>query len=270
MLDVLQLVLDALRGPDGVMLAGPAAIPAAKIGAGLVGSWLGSKLNKNPVGGGQVAQPSDQSASYGRGGEGAGAFSKLMGAGDQQAQQGNQLAGPVNNYYRALIGGNRAALQGAVAPERQQINATYEGAEEGAKRMRGPARDRALAKLRLQKAGQVGTLPYTARRDAAAAAGNLAQSQTGAAASIYARALDSSDARDRARLNDIRTREGLQLEGARVNLANKENQRQSGGGFGNLFYDLISGIGGKKGLGGGAVNGLPIVPFQPTVPMNRP
>lgn len=250
-----------------------AAIPAAKIGAGLIGSWIGSKLNKNPVGGGQVAQPSDQTASYGRDAQGQGAFTKLMGAGDQQGAQGQALSGPVNNYYRALISGNRGAMQGAIAPERQQINATYEGAEEGAKRMRGPARDRALAKLRLQKAGQVGTLPYTARRDAVAQAGQLGQNSAALAGSLYSKALDSADTRDRTKLNDIRTKEGLQLEGARVNLANKENQRQSGSGFGSMFYDLVSGIGGGKGGGSGfagMVNGLPITPFKAAVSPNRP
>jgi hypothetical protein len=245
------------------------AIPAAKIGGGLVASWLGSKLNKNPVGGGQVAEPSTQT--YERSAEGQGAFSKLVGAGDQTMAQGNQLSGPVNNYYRSLISGNRSAMQGAVAPERQQINATYEGAEEGAKRMRGPSRDRALAKLRLQKAGQVGTLPYQARRDAIGAAGQLGQNQTAMAGSLYSRALDSSDSRERTRLGDIRTKEGLALEGARVNLANKENQRQSGSGFGNFFYDLINGIKfGGSGGGGGSVNGLPIIPYQPSISPNRP
>lgn len=249
-----------------------AALPALKIGGGLIGSWLGSKLNKNPVGGGQVAAPSDQSANYGRNPEGAGAFSKLVGAGDQTMQQGQQLQGPVNNYYRALLGGNRAAMQGAVAPERQQINSTYEGAEAGAKRMRGPSKDRALAKLRLQKAGQVGTLPYQARRDAASAAGQLGQSQTAQAGSLYSRALDSSDSRDSMRLDDIRRKESLGFEGARVNLANKENQRQSGAGFGSMFSDLlgnvVGGLGGGKG--GGSVNGLPIIPFMPSISPNRP
>lgn len=258
--------------PDWLGLAtllGPMAIPALKIGGGLVGSWLGSKLNKNPVGGGQVAAPSEQN--YARTPESQGAFSKLVGAGDQTLQQGQQLQAPVNNYYRALLGGNKAAMQGALAPERQQINATYEGAEEGAKRMRGPARDRALAKLRLQKAGQVGTLPYQARRDAAAKAADLGQGQTAMAGSLYSRALDSSDTRDQTRLADIRRKESLGLEGARVNLANKENQRQSGSGFGSMFYDLLSGvIGGKAGGGGGSVNGLPIIPYMPSISPNRP
>ena len=250
-----------------VTLLGPMAIPALKIGGGLVASWIGGKLNKNPVGGGQVAQPSEQS--YARTPESAGAYSKLMGAGDQTMQQGNQLQAPVNNYYRALLSGNKAAMQGAVAPERQQINATYAGAAEGAKRMRGPSKDRALAKLSLQKAGQVGALPYVARRDAAAAAGQLGQNQTALAGSLYDRALDSSDNLQRTRLNDIRTKENLGLEGARINVANAPNQRESGKAFGDLFYDIINGIGKKKG-GAGSVNGLPIIPHMPSVPMNRP
>jgi hypothetical protein len=244
------------------------ALPALKIGGGLVASWLGSKLNKNPVGGGQVAPPSEQS--YNQSPQQAGAFSKLMSAGDQTAQQGNELQGPVNNYYRALIGGNRSAMQGAIAPERQQINATYEGAEEGAKRMRGPARDRAIAKLRLQKAGQVGTLPYQARRDAVNAAGQRADNQTALAGGLYSRALDSADSRERTRLGDIRTKEGLSLEGARTNLANSENQRRTGSEFGNFFYDLINGIKFGKGGGGGSVNGLPIIPYMPSIQPNRP
>lgn len=255
------------RTTEGVSCAGPMAIPALKIGGGLLGSWLGSKLNKNPVGGGQVAPPSEQT--YAPSAQQTGSYNKLMAAGDQTAQQGNQLQGPVNNYYRALISGNRSAMQGAVAPERQQINATYEGAEAGAKRMRGPSRDRALAKLNLQKAGQVGTLPYQARRDAVNAAGQRADNQTALAGGLYSRALDSADNNARTRLNDIRTKEGLALEGARTNLANKENQRISGGGFGNMFYDLLKGIGGKS-AGAGSVNGLPIIPYMPSISPNRP
>lgn len=267
MLDILALLWDFIRGNPDVAMAGPMAIPAAKIGAGLVGSWIGSKLNKNPVAGGQVPQAS--AGDYTRSGAGQSAYGKLTGAGDQQTQQGQSLTAPVGNYYRALIGGNRAAMQGAVAPERQQINATYEGAEVGAKRMKGPGRDRALAKLNLQKAGQVGMLPYLARRDAAAAGGQLGQRQAEHGASLYDRALGSEDRRGEVKLDDIRRREGLQLQGAELNMRNQENQRKSGGTFGNFFYDLISGIGGGA-KGGGSVNGLPIIPFAKTVPMNRP
>jgi len=260
---------DLLSWTGVVTLLGPMAIPAIKIGGGLIGSWLGSKLNKNPVGGGQVAQPSEQT--YGRTPEAAGAYSKLMGAADQTAQQGSQLTGPVNNYYRSLISGNRSAMQGAIAPERQQINSTYEGAEEGAKRMKGPARDRAIAKLRLQKAGQVGTLPYQARRDAVNAAGQLGQNQTALAGGLYDRALGSSDELQRTRLNDIRTKENLGLQGAELNMRNSENQRKTGSAFGSMFSDLLGGIFDKKsGGGGGSVNGLPIVPYMPSITPNRP
>lgn len=245
-----------------------AVLPAAKIGSGLLASWIGSKLNKNPVGGGQVQPPVAQD--YSRSPAGQTAYNALNGVAGQQTAEGTQTGAKVGSYYRALIGGNKAAVNAAVAPERNQISETYRGAEEGANRLRGPARDRAKSKLNLQKAGQLGALPYAARRDAVAGAGQLAQNQISTGASLYDRALGSEDRRAEVRYGDVRDRERLGLEGARINLANAPNQAAAGAPFGSFFYDILSGLGGGGGKGAGSVNGLPILPFARGVSPVRP
>lgn len=69
-------------------------------------------------------------------------------------------------YYTKVATGNRGAINAAIAPERNQLLESYGGAEKGinARMAAGPDRDRAIAELYRQRAGQVGMMPFQAKQ----------------------------------------------------------------------------------------------------------
>jgi hypothetical protein len=95
------------------------------------------------------------------------------------ANQQFKLAGPALSagmgYYSKILGGDRAAVQGAIAPDVAGVNTAYEGTQKylDQQGVRGGARDNAVAENERQRVGQVGMLPFMARQGAAA---NLTQS----------------------------------------------------------------------------------------------
>lgn len=93
-------------------------------------------------------------------------------------------------YYMQLATGNRAAIQGQLAPDIARLTETYRGAERGleAKTAPGPSRDRAIAELYRQRAGQLGIMPFEARRSAVGDMAQLGGQRMNAALDAYGRA----------------------------------------------------------------------------------
>ena len=251
-----------------------ALLPAAKIGAGLFGSWLGSRLER------RATQPTQLTAAdYARSPEEQTAYAGLTGGSRQLTQQGQQttaqgqpLVAGAANYYGSLLRGNRAAVDAATAPERGRISESYRGAEQVAGRMRGPARDKARLELARQKTSQIAATPLAARQYGAEAGARLGSEltqtgaqQTAAGQQGYGQALASDTSRYGMRLADTRHADQLRLQAA-------EQQQRAGGNWGQLFTTLLSsfGGGGVGGGGAGSVNGLPITPFRSAVTPNRP
>ena len=250
-----------------------ALLPAAKVGAGLFGSWLGSKLEK------KATQPTQLTAQdYARSPEEQQTYAGLTGGsksltqqGQQTTAQGRPLVAGAANYYGSLLRGSRSAVDAATAPERGRISETYRGAEQVAGRMRGPARDKARLELTRQKTSQLAGTPLAARQGAAEGAARLGSELTSQGANLaqagqagYAQALASDTSRYNTRINDTRNADQLKLA------ANQQNQ-QAGSQWGSLFSTLMGSIGGGgKSKSPGSVNGLPITPFAAALQPNRP
>lgn len=85
------------------------------------------------------------------------------------------------DYYRTLAAGTRGAIDAKLAPERAAINETYKGAEMGitSRLAPGATRDRQIAELYRQRAGQQGLMPFMARQDAVGKMGDLAGNMVG-------------------------------------------------------------------------------------------
>lgn len=131
-------------------------------------------------------------------GQVAGSQQQLMG---QQSNLANEIgsfargqssmAQPALNkamqYYMTLANGNRGAIDSALAPERAQITDNYAGAEKGlnARLAAGPQRDRAIADLYKQRAGQLGLMPLQARAGAVENLGKMGQGLAGNALNAY-------------------------------------------------------------------------------------
>jgi hypothetical protein len=92
----------------------------------------------------------------------------IMGFGNKQFSLGAPALGQALKHYTALTMGNRGEINSALAPDRAQIAEGYTGAEQGmiARMAPGPTRDKAIADLYRQKAGQLGLLPFQARQNA--------------------------------------------------------------------------------------------------------
>lgn len=70
------------------------------------------------------------------------------------------------NYYSTLATGGRGAVNSMLAPQMAQMTDTYKGAQTGmeSKMAPGPGRDRAMADMFRQKAGQISMMPMQARQ----------------------------------------------------------------------------------------------------------
>lgn len=85
------------------------------------------------------------------------------------------------DYYRTLASGTRGAIDAKLAPERAAMNETYKGAEMGitSRLAPGATRDRQIAELYRQRAGQQGLMPFMARQQAVGSMADLAGNMTG-------------------------------------------------------------------------------------------
>lgn len=130
-------------------------------------------------------------------GEGS-ALTSAMTSARTAASQGSTLFGmgapllsQAASYYQRLLGGDRATVGMATAPQRQGITEAYTGAERGLEAtptLRGGAKEVARAELARQKVGQLGMLVPNAINAAAPAAASLGLGATGAGTSATGQA----------------------------------------------------------------------------------
>jgi len=97
---------------------------------------------------------------------------ELSGFARQQHSMAEPALSKAMQHYMTLATGNRGAIGAELAPETNAVTESYRGAEKGLSRSTpaGPARDRAIADMYRQRAGQIGMMPFQAR---SAAFGNL-------------------------------------------------------------------------------------------------
>lgn len=112
---------------------------------------------------------------------------EIMGYGQQQYGMGAPAMQQAMKYYTTLATGNRGAIDTALAPQRNQIADSASGIEQGLDNhlAPGPTRDRAIADLYRQKAGQLGMLPINARQNAMGQLATQGQQSVGNAASFF-------------------------------------------------------------------------------------
>lgn len=156
------------------------------------------------------------------------------------ARQQHTIAGPALNkamqHYMQLAGGNRAQLQGAMAPEMNMLMDTYKGAQMGTERMApGPQRDHAIAELYRQKAGQMGMMPMQARQQAFGQLGSMGMDLNQGANQMYGMA------------GNVLGGQANALQG----VAGMQQQRQAGwgalgGSIANIFMPYLMGQNGKS------------------------
>jgi hypothetical protein len=157
----------------------------------------------------------------------------------QQAAMARQLAGlgqsqiatsqPALNkalaYYTNLAAGNRASINSTLAPDRAQLAETYKGAQRGveARTAQGPQRDRAIAELMRQQAGQSGLMPFMARGQANEQLAGLGNRGLDRAVTAFAGASG-----------------GLKEAGSAANMmaANQQNASNAWRDFGKSIWDL--------------------------------
>lgn len=168
--------------------------------------------------------------------------------GRQLGQIGLPLLQSTSNYYRALIGGDRGAIDSALAPERASIQDTYRGASRGLSMLRGPTRDLATAELNRQRAGQLGLLPAQARANAVA--GGQAAGEFATSAGLDARSRGASLYESAAGLAQQAARTGI--DQGYLRLAQNQQNFQQSQGWGSLFGEVLKGVL-NRGGGGGAI-----------------
>lgn len=169
----------------------------------------------------------------------------------QLTQIGLPLLQSTSNYYRALIGGDRGAIDSALAPDRANIQDTYRGASRGLSMLRGPTRDLATAELNRQKAGQLGLLPAQARANAV---------QQGQRAGEFATSTGLESASRGASLYESAA--GVGQDQARVDIANRAQNYQQAQGWGSLFGEVLKGVL-NRGGGGGSQTPIPTTGWTP-------
>lgn len=105
-------------------------------------------------------------------------------AGGDLLQTGTPAVRQSLSYYSTLLGGNRAAMAQAVAPETQQIGDVYKGAERSlvASGTRGAVRDQARGEIQREKTGRIAGLIGSVRPGAAAQLAGTGMSAIGAGA----------------------------------------------------------------------------------------
>lgn len=113
----------------------------------------------------------------------AGLSTALQGYANKQFKMAEPALSQGMSYYSKLLGGDRGTVQGAIAPDVANINQAYEGTQKylDQQGVRGGARDNAIAENERQRVGQVGMLPFLARKGAADASINAGTNLTGQA-----------------------------------------------------------------------------------------
>lgn len=140
------------------------------LGAGkLLGGMFGKKNNTSmPTSGIQGGMNNLIQSQTGLGRE-------LTRMGKSSYSLGSPAYGKALSYYETLLGGNRAAMDQALAPETAQITDTFRGAAKNLDRqgVRGGEKTMAAAELNRDRANQLGQLRMGGRANAAGALGSL-------------------------------------------------------------------------------------------------
>ena len=99
---------------------------------------------------------------------------EIMSFGKGQVEASQPALNKAMQYYMQLAGGNRGMMGAALGPDTAALTDTYSGAQRGIESQmgQGPQRDRAVADLQRQKAGQMGLMPMMARSNAVAQLAN--------------------------------------------------------------------------------------------------
>lgn len=139
---------------------GPMGMGIGALGGGLLGLFSGQSLSREEQALLKRLQDVGQMQ--------AGMAGQVMADGRRSAARFDQRArevrsGPnaqVQNYWSALLGGDRAKMQSATAPQRQAIADTYRGGRRSLDRsnVRGPQRQKAEAEMARQETGQLAGL----------------------------------------------------------------------------------------------------------------
>lgn len=151
-------------------------MPAPVIAAGVTGAF---GLLSNKLSGGRSSDERRYSAAQAGSAQAQTRLANLM---SDFAKRQFTLAQPAYTralgYYNTLLGGNRAAMGQAVAPEAASISDRYAGAQRGLERsfVRGGERDLAMAELGRSKAADLSSLIRDVRPRAAGAIAELGQS----------------------------------------------------------------------------------------------
>lgn len=210
---------------------GAAAIPAMKIGGSALGG-LAAKFFGKPSKPQQAGMAGTQAAA----GQIGAMAPQLMQAGQQPLQQGTAALSQAGGYYNKLLSGDRAMARDAMAPEIATAMDYYRGAGAKASRtLKGPARDEALAELDRDKVGNLALMGSQARQTAAAGAERVGQAQSGIAANLFGQGVNAAS--NAGWINNYAFNQGSQI---------RDQERESGKGFGGLIFDLLSGMVGPK------------------------
>ncbi|PYQ25564.1 MAG: hypothetical protein DMF56_27170 [Acidobacteria bacterium] len=217
---------------------------------------------------GHYASKSAAAGAMNRSPEEQAALARQSQAATQSAQFGNQFSslalprvGQALNYYGTLLGGNRAAIRGAVAPETQDINEAYRGADTSLGRtyIQGGQREQALAENARAKAGQISRLIGGVRPMAAQGLSQLG--------------LGAAQAGQQQQYIGGLLNQGLLQQGFQNRLLGQQAGANAAGQWGGLFARLSSALGplGQKNAGtGGTTSGKgPAIPsyfFNPSTP----
>ena len=183
--------------------------------------------------------PEEQAALAG----GQGAAGGLATSGANLLKTGVENVTPATNYYQTLLHGNRALQSQAVAAPRGALTDVYTGAERGLEKsgVRGAQRDVASGELARQKAGQISSLITGVQPGAASALSQIGLEQTGQGGSQLAHAGSLYG--------------GLLGQGTSNRYYGRQEGEKAGQGIGGFLFDILSGMGGKRG--GGARGGIP-------------
>lgn len=239
------------------------ALPWLAKGAGVLGGILGGRKAQQSA---MQRSPEEQAAIAGI----TGAAQNLTASGQQisqlgtgLAQSGMNLQRPAAGYYQTLLRGSRPAMAQAVAAPTAAITETYRGAERGLERsgVRGAAKDVATADLNRQRASQIAGLTTGVQPFAAEALAGMGGQQIGqgvGAATAGAGVLGQAG----------NLYGGLLQSGTANRQYGRQEGAQMGAGLGGLIFDLINGLGGRGGKGGG-IAPLP-TPGNPNLPYRLP
>ena len=165
----------------------------------------------------------------------AGQAGQLGQMGQMLGQQGAGYTGQAGGYFSKVLGGDRAQMQEAVAPEARAVTDLYAGAGKQIEQsgMTGPTRDVAQAELSRTQAGKLSDLYAGVRPQAAGALAGLGTSLTGQGVS--------------AQQSSAGLFGNLLGQATQSRLVGQEQANQAGSGAGKMIFDILSsGGGGSK------------------------